>query len=60
MAWPGSALDDAHRVQAGYQDGALEARKERPGREEPLYGSFSLRNPGDGDANMLADIIMKM
>lgn len=57
MAWPGSPVDNASRVQSGCQDGALDARKEKTGRKEPCYGSFRIRNSGDGDVSMWAEVI---
>lgn len=39
----------------GGQDGALDARKERPGREH-CCGSFSIRSHRDGDASMLVEV----
>lgn len=50
-------MDNASRVQSGCQDGALDARKEKTGRKEPCYGSFRIRNSGDGDVSMWAEVI---
>lgn len=57
MAWPGSLEDNASRVQPGCQDGTLDARKEKPGRKESCYRSFRIRNNGDGDVSMWAEVI---